>query len=404
MHSSRCQSALLVMDMQNSVVSRYIEHENELLPFQKALETARRHSIPVIFVRVAFREGYPEISARNKMFGGIAGRSGGAVPEAAMRIHSSLQPRPGEPIVTKLRVGAFTGSDLEVILRANEIDTLILSGIATSGVVLSTLREAADEDFVLKVLADACLDADPEVHRVLIDKVFPLQAEVISVDQWADSLAVRPEAQDEKKEKAKKYSMLNQLARKGQTVFAGSSLMEFFPINELQQTLDRSCCLYNRGIAGFVTAELLESLEACIFELEPSNIFINIGTNDISAPDYKLERLLAGYDEILTRIARRLPDCQVYVMAYYPVNAKAEFPFVPRESMEEVFRNRTNEAIREANQAIELLAAKHGYAFIDVNEGLADAEGNLKKEYSVDGIHLLPSGYAIVWNNLNKYL
>lgn len=149
----------------------------------------RRRSIPVIYVRVAFRGGYPEISPRNKMFGGIAGRAGSAAaPEAMMQIHDSVRPQPDEPIVTKVRVSAFAGSDLEIILRANQIDTLILSGIATSGVVLSTLREAADKDFNLKVLSDACIDADPEVHRVLIEKVFPEQSEVVTVDAWVESL------------------------------------------------------------------------------------------------------------------------------------------------------------------------------------------------------------------------
>ncbi|GIO34853.1 MULTISPECIES: GDSL-type esterase/lipase family protein [Paenibacillus] len=213
-----------------------------------------------------------------------------------------------------------------------------------------------------------------------------------------------PVTLDEKKEKLRKYKILNTLARKGQTVLVGSSLMEFFPVNELQQTLEHRYCIYNRGIAGYVTAELLESMETCIFDLEPSKIFINIGTNDISAPDYELERLLANYDEILSRIASRLPDCRVNVMAYYPVNAEAEFPFVSRASMEEVFQNRTNEAIREANKAVRQLAAKHGYTFIDVNDGLMDSGGNLKEEYAIDGIHMFANGYAVILNNLLKYL
>lgn len=184
------KSALLVMDMQNSIVSQFVNNEKELLPFQKAIEAARSHAIPVIYVRVAFRAGYPEISSRNKMFAGIASRAGtAAAPEAAMQINESVQPRPDEPIVTKVRVSAFAGSDLEVILRSRQIDTLILSGIATSGVVLSTLREAADKDFALTVLSDACIDADPEVHRVLTEKVFPRQAEVVTVDAWAESLS-----------------------------------------------------------------------------------------------------------------------------------------------------------------------------------------------------------------------
>jgi nicotinamidase-related amidase len=88
-------------------------------------------------------------------------------------------------IVTKRRVSAFAGSDLDMVLRAGDIDHLVLTGIATSGVVLSTLRQAADLDFGLTVLADGCLDADPEVHRVLTEKVFPHQADVTTVADWA---------------------------------------------------------------------------------------------------------------------------------------------------------------------------------------------------------------------------
>ncbi|NQX66145.1 cysteine hydrolase [Paenibacillus alba] len=183
-------TALLLMDVQNAITSRFSERSEALVPFQKALETARRSGIQVIFVRLAFRDGHPEISPRNKSFSRISETGMGAMgpTDAATQIHSSLEPKPGEPIVTKLRVSAFAGSDLEIILRSRQINTLVLGGIATSGVVLSTLREAADKDFALTVLSDACLDADPEVHRVLIEKVFPRQAEVMTVAAWAETL------------------------------------------------------------------------------------------------------------------------------------------------------------------------------------------------------------------------
>jgi nicotinamidase-related amidase len=86
--------------------------------------------------------------------------------------------------VIKRRVSAFTGSDLEVILRAHGIQHIVLIGIATSGVVLSTVREASDKDYRLTVLADCCADGDEEVHRVLTTKVFPRQADVLTVDEW----------------------------------------------------------------------------------------------------------------------------------------------------------------------------------------------------------------------------
>ncbi|OCT16374.1 isochorismatase [Paenibacillus pectinilyticus] len=190
MPNSNQHAALLVMDVQNAIASRFSGNGEVLLPFQKAVEAARSHHIPVIFVRLAFREGFPEVSPRNKTFSKIAEAGWGAMTptDFGAQIHESVEPLPGEPIVTKLRVSAFTGSDLEVILRGRQIDTLILSGISTSGVVLSTLREAADRDFALTVLSDACLDNDPEVHRVLTEKIFPRQAEVLTVEAWAAAL------------------------------------------------------------------------------------------------------------------------------------------------------------------------------------------------------------------------
>ncbi|GMA61683.1 cysteine hydrolase [Alicyclobacillus fastidiosus] len=182
--------ALLVMDMQNGIVARFQDNPEMLRAVQKAAETARQYNIPVVFVRVAFNEGYPEVSARNKAFSQIAQFGGMTVSDHATQIHESVRPTNGEPIVTKYRVSAFAGSNLEVILRAKQIDTLILTGIATSGVVLSTLREAADKDFAIKVLSDACADADPEVHRVLMEKVFPRQADVLTVDNWIDDLSL----------------------------------------------------------------------------------------------------------------------------------------------------------------------------------------------------------------------
>jgi nicotinamidase-related amidase len=92
-------------------------------------------------------------------------------------------------VVVKKRVNAFASSDLEVLLRSLGITHLVLTGIATSGVVLSTLREAADRDYRLTVLSDACADAEAEVQRVLTEKIFPRQAEVLSAAEWTQQLA-----------------------------------------------------------------------------------------------------------------------------------------------------------------------------------------------------------------------
>ena len=101
-----------------------------------------------------------------------------------MKTHPAVEPLENDVIVTKRRISAFTGSDLEVVLRAQNIDHIVLAGIATSGVVLSTLREAADKDYRITVLSDGCADRDEEVHRVLLTKIFPRQADVITIHEW----------------------------------------------------------------------------------------------------------------------------------------------------------------------------------------------------------------------------
>ena len=183
-------SALLVMDVQQGVVERFGQ-PGVLDRLTEGLAAARNAGVPVIFVRVAFRPGFPEVSTANRSFSALVSTAGDRFGEdnPATQIHPAVAPRPGEPVVVKKRVSAFTGSDLEVLLRSMNVAELVLTGIATSGVVLSTLREAADRDYQLTVLADACADADEEVHRVLLGKVFPRQATVITTQEWVTNLA-----------------------------------------------------------------------------------------------------------------------------------------------------------------------------------------------------------------------
>jgi nicotinamidase-related amidase len=187
---SSAPTALLLMDVQRGIVDRFGSEDGYLQRLAAAADAARLARIGVIFIRVAFRAGHPEISDRNLTFSAIAGAGGGyTLDDPATAIHPAVGPAPGEPVVTKLRVSAFAGSDLEVLLRAGRIEHLVLAGIATSGVVLSTVRQAADLDYRLTVLSDGCLDRDPEVHRVLLEKVFPRQAAVVPVADWIAGLS-----------------------------------------------------------------------------------------------------------------------------------------------------------------------------------------------------------------------
>lgn len=186
------RSALLVMDCQNSILDNYLPANPGLIATaRQALEAARKAGLRIIYVVIGFRDGYPEVSPNNKSFGALS-QSGRFKPGSqGAEIHPDLSPREGDLVTTKHRISAFAGSDLEMLLRAAGIERMVLAGVATSGVVLSTLRQAADMDFKLTVLKDACLDADPAVHACLMDKVFPRQAEVMDVATWAASLESR---------------------------------------------------------------------------------------------------------------------------------------------------------------------------------------------------------------------
>jgi nicotinamidase-related amidase len=183
------KDALLVMDVQNGIVERFVEHAESLLAeLAETIAAARTSEVPVVYVRIAFRNGTPEVSARNKTFSARIGADAMSETSAATQVHAAVAPRAGDIVVTKKRVSAFVGSDLDVVLRSLDIDSLVLTGIATSGVVLSTLRQAADLDYGLTVLQDCCADGDAEVHRVLLDKVFPRQASVLSAAEWRATL------------------------------------------------------------------------------------------------------------------------------------------------------------------------------------------------------------------------
>jgi len=189
MSDTQAKTALLVMDMQEGIVTRYVQTSDLLTPVSTAITAARAASIPVIYVTVAFRPGYPEISPNNKIFAATKQRQASmSAPATTMEVHPAIAPEPTDIVVIKRRVSAFSGSDLDMILRAQGISHLVLCGIATSGVVLSTLREAADKDYQLTVLADGCFDGDEEVQRVLLSKVFPMQAEVVQSEAWRTRL------------------------------------------------------------------------------------------------------------------------------------------------------------------------------------------------------------------------
>jgi nicotinamidase-related amidase len=186
------KTVLLLMDLQNGIVSRFdpVKVESYLTVAASTLEAARAKDIPVIYCTINFRPGCPEISAKNKMFSSLIKLGDAYSPEKeAVKVHSSIAPVEGKDIiVTKKRASAFTGSDLDVVLRGLDAERIVMGGISTSMVVLSTLRQAADLDYQVTVLEDLCLDGDDEVHNFLIEKIFPRTADIAKAKEWVESL------------------------------------------------------------------------------------------------------------------------------------------------------------------------------------------------------------------------
>jgi nicotinamidase-related amidase len=185
------RTALLAMDCQTAIVSIYAKPQEEFVNrAAHVLRAARDAGMLVILVQVGFRPGLPEVSGRNKLFGAIkSSREHQQIFEGeAGATHPSLGPEAADIVITKHRISAFAGTDLLMILRAKDIETVILFGIATSGVVLSTLLEANDLDYKAGVISDCCADLDSELHGVLVNRLFPQRAEVLTAEGFVKSL------------------------------------------------------------------------------------------------------------------------------------------------------------------------------------------------------------------------
>ena len=184
-------TVVLALDCQTGVISTYARPQGEFIArVSNVLNAARAAGSAVIHVQVGFRPGLPEVSDRNKLLGAIKaskphqeffrGSSG--------EIHPGIGPKSDDIVVVKHRVSAFSGTDLSMILRAREIHTIVMFGLATSGVVLSTLLQASDADYRLVVIEDCCADLDMELHSALFKRLFPARADVMSAEDIVKTL------------------------------------------------------------------------------------------------------------------------------------------------------------------------------------------------------------------------
>jgi nicotinamidase-related amidase len=185
------RTALLVMDYQAGVLDRLGEAEPLLACAADAIALVRGRGGQIGYVRVAFDDADFDAVPAHSHFAPLLAAAGPAMhrDSPATAVHDTVAPEPGDIVVRKTRVGAFSTTDLDQQLRDRGIISLILAGISTSGVVLSTVRDAADRDYQVFVLADACTDPVPGVHEFLTEKIFPRQAHVITSAELKDLLS-----------------------------------------------------------------------------------------------------------------------------------------------------------------------------------------------------------------------
>ncbi|MFF5405223.1 cysteine hydrolase family protein [Streptomyces misionensis] len=179
------RTALLLMDLQAGHLSHV---PDDYLPRAvRALHTARAAGVPVIHVALQLRPGHIDAHPRNKTLGALPPHLF-TPDDPGAALHPDVAPADGEIVVHKNRVSAFAGNNLQQILAAQGIGHLVLAGIATGGIVLSTALQAADLDYRVTVLSDACADPDPDLHDTLVDRVLARRGEVTTVEAWGRAL------------------------------------------------------------------------------------------------------------------------------------------------------------------------------------------------------------------------
>lgn len=181
-------TALLVMDVQKYTLRSLKDANYYIHGIARALSAARQAGMPVIYIVVGFRPGYPEVHPDNQAFMNMKKLNVGLDDPDNYAVPASIGPKADDLVVIKKRFSAFAGSGLDLILRSKQIRHLVLAGISTSGVVLSTLREASDKDYRITVLADGCADKDETVHQMLLERIFPRQARLTTIEDWCSDI------------------------------------------------------------------------------------------------------------------------------------------------------------------------------------------------------------------------
>ncbi|MBP7174636.1 MAG: lysophospholipase [Thermoclostridium sp.] len=190
------------------------------------------------------------------------------------------------------------------------------------------------------------------------------------------------------------FSELNECAEPGGIVFLGDSITDFFRLNEYFHGV----YVVNRGISWDTTDGVLLRMPESVYQLQPSKVFLMIGTNDVA--DNKSEQeIVHNIDQIISAIQANCPDTKIYLESLYPVSTLRH-----KKIRRVIVGKRTNEKIRSINDKLKKLAQEKNIPYIDVHSHLADEEGNIRLEYTVEGLHITVPGYRVVADVLRPWV
>ena len=174
-------------------------------------------------------------------------------------------------------------------------------------------------------------------------------------------------------------------------VFLGDSITSRYDLNKYFPNYN----VYNSGIAGNMTKDILDNMENRVFAYNPTKVFILIGTNDLVYSGLDNDGIKNNIEEIINKIYEKNSNTKIYLESIYPVNNSIN---------KEIVETRTNDNIKDLNNKIEKICNNNKCTYINMYDNLTDKNGNMKRIYTVDGLHLNKIGYKVITNKLIKYL
>lgn len=195
-----------------------------------------------------------------------------------------------------------------------------------------------------------------------------------------------------------RYLFLNQFAEPHQIVFLGDSITEEFYLSEWFPTQK----IYNRGISGNTSYDILARLEKHIFPLKPKKLFLLVGTNDLArplTPNEPISAIADRIEQIYLNLKNQMPDCQIYFISVYPTNQTSD------PKIDQIMcAGRENTKIQQLNYDIQQIAKKYQATYLDIYAHLLDSQNNLALNFTRDGLHLTQQGYQVVATQLSPFL